>query len=145
MRPSVAIREAEKHGAAVAHENFRGLEIPAQEAGRAAEDRCGQSGYQCLAVQVGEHREENGGHRGDAGAQAVHMIEDAERSGDADNPEHRQRGVEQVADVTPQEDFENLRVNAGGQENARRERHSDEEFDLVMQPSAIVQETHGRD
>src|SRR5580698_3272035 len=73
------------------------------------------------------------------------MIEDAERSSDADNPEHRQRGIEQVADVTPQEDFEDLGVNAGGQENARRERHSDEELDLVMQPSAIVQETHGGD
>ena len=47
--------------------------------------------------------------------------------------------------MTPQEKFENLCVNAAGEENARRERHGDEEFDLVMQPSAIIQEPDGGD
>ena len=82
-------QEAEEHRAAVAHEDFGGLEIPAEEAGGAAEDRRGQRGDQCLAVEVGEHGEKDRCHGGDAGAETVHVVEDAEGSGDADDPERR--------------------------------------------------------
>src|SRR5882724_1251237 len=72
----------EKHGAAIAHENLRRLEIPAEKPSGGAENGGSKSGDQCLAVQVGEHRKENGGHGRDTCAQAIHVIEDAERGGD---------------------------------------------------------------
>src|SRR6266704_5593608 len=59
-------QETKKHGAAIAHEDFCGLEIPAQKSGRCAQDGSGQRGDQSLSVQVGKQRKKNGSHRRDS-------------------------------------------------------------------------------
>ena len=107
-------QKAEKHRAAIAHENFRGLEIPSKEAGCTAENGGRQSCDQRLAVKVREHGEENRRHRRDAGAQAIHVIQDAEGCGDAHDPENGECRVQQIADVSLEEKLEHLRVNAAG-------------------------------
>src|SRR5882762_5343946 len=45
-------QESQEHRAAIAHENFRRFEIPAEKASSGAEYGSGQYGYQCLAVEV---------------------------------------------------------------------------------------------
>src|SRR6266700_3359424 len=61
-------QETKKHGAAIAHEDLCGLEIPAQKSGCRAQHGGGQRSDQSLSVQVGKQREKNGSHRRDSGA-----------------------------------------------------------------------------
>ncbi len=86
-------QEAKKHRAAVSHENFGGLEIPAQKSGGGAQNRGGHGADQQLPAFQSEDGEEQRSDGGDARAQAVHVIENAEGRRDADDPDERQRGV----------------------------------------------------
>src|SRR5262249_26952771 len=128
------------HCAAVTHEDFGGLEIPTEEAGGASENRRGQSRDERLTVEVRDHREEDRSHRGDAGAQAVHVIENAERCGDADDPKYSEDSVECIARASRDESLEYLGVNSAGKKNPGREGHRDEELNLMMQPAFVVEE-----
>ena len=56
----------------------------------AAPKNCGgQRGHESLTVQISDYGEGYGSHRGYSGAEAVHVIENAEGSGDAYDPDHR--------------------------------------------------------
>ena len=138
-------QEAEEHGAAVAHEDFCGLEIVAEEAGGAAENRGGQRGDERLTVEIREHGEKDRCHGGDASAETVHVVEDAEGSSDADDPEDGECSVEQICDVSVNENLKNLGVDSAGEKNSGGERHGKKQFDLVMQPAFVVEETDGGD
>src|SRR5580693_4445611 len=138
-------QEAEKHRAAIAHENFGGLEVPAQEAGGGAQDGSGQRGHEGLAVEVRKYCEEDGGHGSDTGAEPVHVIEDAEGGGDSNDPDDGERGVQPVAEAAANEQAEYLGVNAADEKNHGGERHAGKKLYLMMQPAAVVQKTDNRD
>ena len=89
-------------------------------------------------MQGREKGEEERGHGGDAGAEAVHVIENAERGGDAGDPEDRERGVGKIASGSRPEHGKDLRVNARSQQDASGDGHGHEEFYLVMQQAAII-------
>src|ERR1700722_7689861 len=134
-------QETEEHRAAIAHENLSGFEIPAEETGGGAQDGSCQRGHQGLAVEVSEHGEENGSHGSDTGAEPVHVIEDAERSGDADDPDDGESGVHPIAEAAAKDQAEDLRVNAAEEKNHSSQGHGGKKFYLVMQPAAVVEET----
>ena len=94
-----------------------------------------------LAVGVRRNGEEAGGHRGDAGAEAVHVIENAERGGDADDPQNREAPIENQSANSGNELRKKLRANAGSDQENGGERHADEKFYLVMQQAAVVEES----
>src|SRR6266481_9171603 len=131
----------EKHGAAIAHENFRRLEIPAEKPSGSAENGGSKSGDQRLAVQVGEHGKENGGHGRDTCAQAIHVIEDAERGGDSHDPNDSEDGVQKISTASANEYAENLRADSADQKNRGGEWHACKEFNLMMEQSAVVEDT----
>jgi hypothetical protein len=97
---------------------------PVLEAGSAAEDGCREGSDQCLTTQIGKQGKENGGHRGNTGAEPIHMIQNAERSGDSHHPQKRQPGIQPVPCLAPHQHAEYLRVNPGNQEKDRRQRHA---------------------
>src|SRR5271157_1117153 len=138
-------QKSQEHRAAIAHENLGRLEIPAQETSRRTQDRRCKRGDKCLAVQVSDEGEENGGHGGDAGAQAIHVIQNAEGGGDADDPKNSKRRVEPLACMATEQHAEDLSVDAAGQKNHSGQRHAYKEFDLVMQPTTVIQKTNDGD
>ena len=140
FQPERGHQETEEHRAAVAHKNFRGIEIPAQKTKRGAQRGGGKSGNHGLPVGVRRNGEESGGDRGDAGAQAVHVIKNAERGGDADDPQNREAPIEKQTDGAGKELRKKLRANAGSDQENSSERHADEKFYLVMQQAAVVEE-----
>ena len=71
-------QEAEKHRATITHEDFCGLEIPAQESGGGSQDRGGHGADQKLSALERENGEEQRRHRRDSGAQSVHVVQNAE-------------------------------------------------------------------
>src|SRR5580704_8660241 len=137
FQPERGHQETEEHGAAVAHKNFRGIEIPAQKTKRGAERGGGKSGNHGLTVGVRRNGEEPGG---DGGAQAVHVIENAERGGDADDPQNREAPIEKQTNGAGKELRKKLRANAGSDQENGGERHADEKFYLVVQQAAVVEE-----
>ncbi len=145
LQPQSGHQEAEKHRAAIAHENLRGLEIPAQKPGGGAQNGGGQRGNQRLAVQISEHGEKNRSHGGDAGAQAVHMIQNAERGGNAYDPNYRESDVQKIAAAPAQQHAENLRANSAGQQYGGCQRHAHKQFNLVMEQAAVVEDADSRD
>src|SRR5579862_1239261 len=92
----------------------------------------------------GGYREERGCHGGDAGAQAVHVIEDAESGGDSDDPKDGETAVEDRAWLSGNKYREKLSVDSGRQEETRSGRHANEELHLVMQHAAVVEQADGR-
>src|ERR1700722_1073239 len=137
-------QETEEHGAAVAHEDFGRLEIPAQEAGGAAQNCCGEGRDQCLTVEVRDHRKKDRSHCCDARAQAVHVIEDAEGCGDADDPKDGKDRVKRISRASGNESLKYLSVNSAGEKNSGSEGHRDEQFDLMMQPALVIEEADRR-
>src|ERR1700728_3534293 len=71
-------QESEEHGATIAHENFRRIEIPDQETESGAESGGRQRADHRLPIERGRQREDAGGYGGDAGAEPVHVVENAE-------------------------------------------------------------------
>src|ERR1700733_9518737 len=71
-------QESEEHGAAIAHENFRGIKVPDQETESGAESGGRQRADHRLPIERRGQSEEAGSYGGDAGAEAVHMVENAE-------------------------------------------------------------------
>lgn len=136
-------QESEEHGAAIAHENFGRLEIPTKKTGRRAEDGGRERGDESLAIQIGEQCEENRGGGRNAGAQTVHVVEDAEGGGDADDEEDCEKSVKDVAGAAAEKDFKNLRVNASRKQNTCGERHAEEKFDLMMKQATIIENADG--
>ena len=96
-------------------------------------------------MQVGDEGEGYGSDGGDAGAEAVHVVEDAEGSGDAYDPDDGEDAVENVADPSADEDAENLGVDAAEKQNRGSQGHAEEEFYLMVQPAAIVEDTYRGD
>src|SRR5580658_753030 len=111
LQPECSHQESEEHRPAVAHENLGGFEVPAQKPRSSAEDGGRQCGDQGLAVQVGKQGEENGGHGSDAGAKAVHVVENAEGGRNANDEKDSKDCIQNVASTSAQEHFKNLRVN----------------------------------
>src|SRR5215831_20525939 len=117
-------QESQKHRATITHENFGGLKVPAQESCGCSKNRRRKHSDQRLSVQVGKKGEEHGSHRSNAGAQAVHVIENAERGGNANNPKDRQSKVQKLAAAATHEQAENLSTNAGKKQNSGGNRHA---------------------
>src|SRR5215469_5620588 len=105
--------EAQKHGPAIAHENFRGIEVPAQKPESSTERGGTENADERLTAQNRRKREECGRNSGNARAQAVHMIQNAEGSRDANDPEDGQGNVENSAGWTGDQLREQVRSNAG--------------------------------
>src|SRR5215472_8110011 len=70
-------QESQEHRAAITHENPGRLEIPAQKSGSGPENSRRQDGDQNLSVHIRQQGKKDRGHRRHAGAQSVHVIEDA--------------------------------------------------------------------
>ena len=45
--------------------------------------------------------------------------------------------------LSPQQHAEHLSPNPGNQQKDRRQRHTDEQFHLMMQPAAVIQNSDG--
>ena len=133
-------QETEKHRAAIAHENFGGIEIPAQETERGAESGSAEGADESLTAHRGGNGEEAGGDGGDAGAEAVHVIENAEGGGDADDPDDGEAPIEREAGDAGNELRKKLRADAGSDQENGGDRHADEEFDLMVEQAAVVKE-----
>ena len=85
----------------------------------------------------------NSGRNGrDAGAQPVHVVENTERSGDADHPNDRQAAVQDDSCIPGNKLGKKLRANSRSQQQQRRDRHTDEQLHLMMQQSAVVEKSH---
>ena len=73
------------------------------------------------------------------------MIEDAEGSRNPDDPDNREGRVQKIPALSAQEHTENLGANSANQQDRRRQGHAQEEFDLVMEQPAIVEDADSRD
>ena len=69
-----ADRAAQEEGAGVAHEDLRRVEVVAEEAQEAADQRGGEDGQLRLLDADGRHQEEDHDRDGDAGGQAVDAV-----------------------------------------------------------------------
>jgi hypothetical protein len=138
-------QESQEHCAAVTHENLGRFEIPAEKSSSRAENCRGKDGYQRLAIEVCQQGKERRSHRCYSGAQAIHVIQDAKRRSDTDDPNQRERDVQQIPGKSADQGAEDLGPNAAEQQNSGRRRHADEEFHLVMEPAAVVQNSNCRD
>lgn len=135
--------EAQEHGPAVAHEDPGRVEVPAQEAQGGAQDGCRQGAHQHLAAEGGEEQEKGRGYGRHAGAEAVHVVQDAEGGGDADDPEEGESGGEgERGGEGEGESVENSDADAGGDEDEGGEGHGDHEFHLGMQEAPVVEGAH---
>jgi hypothetical protein len=87
-------KEPDEHRAAVTHEDRGRVRVVHQE----SHERGGEDGEQesvgRLPIAHEAGREEGGGDRGDARRQPVHVVEQVDRIGDADQPDERDRHVE---------------------------------------------------
>src|SRR5271156_4271060 len=145
FQPERGHQKTEEHRAAVTHKNFRRIEIPAQKSERGAERGRGESRDHGLPVGIRRNGEEARGHRGDAGAQAVHVIENAKRGRDADDPQNGEAPIESQSANSENELRKKLRANAGSDQENGGERHGGEKFYLVMQQPAVVKEADNGD
>ena len=93
-----------------------------------------------LTVHGGGNGEEARSHGGDAGAETVHVVENAEGGGDADNPDDGEAPIEDEAGDAGNELRKELRADAGRDQENRGDGHADEEFHLVMEQAAVVEE-----
>ena len=73
------------------------------------------------------------------------MIQDAERSGDADDPHDGERDVQQVPGGPPTRVLKTCARMPLSSRIPAASRHADEEFHLVMKPAAIVQNSNRGD
>ena len=121
-----------------------GIEIPAQEAERRAECCCTERAHERLAVHPRGNREEGRGHSRDSRAEAVHMVQDAERRGDSDDPDDCKPYIENSAQIAAKKVREKLRPNSGRHQEQRRGGHPDKKLHLMMEQAAIVQEADSR-
>src|ERR1700722_8091615 len=138
-------QESQEHGTAIAHENLGGLEVPAQKASCCTKNRSRQSRHQRLPIQVGEQGEEDGSGSRHPGAKTVHVVQDAERGGNPYDEKNRQNGIQKVARSSAQKNFKNLGVNAGNQQDASSQWHREKQFDLMVQPASIIENTNRSD
>jgi hypothetical protein len=88
--------EAQKEAAGVAHVDRGRVEVVAQKPQRAAGDGDGQRCHQELAVDRGDDKERDGGDRGHAAGQPVHVVQQVEGVGDAGDPHHRHGDVRRL-------------------------------------------------
>jgi hypothetical protein len=80
-----------------------------------------------------------------AGAQAVHVIEDAERGRDSHDPGNRQSGVQKIPAAPAYKHAENLCANSANQQYRGCQRHAHKQFDLMMEQSSVVKNADTRD
>ena len=64
------------------------IEVVAKKAQGGAQQRRRHAGHQELPVGDGQEKEEGGGHGGDAGGEAIHVVQEVHGVGDAHHPEH---------------------------------------------------------
>src|SRR5579863_2393054 len=131
--------ESQEHRAAVTHENLRRFEVPTKETCRGTEDSSRERGDQSLSIQVSKEGEENGGDGGYTGAQAIHVVENAEGGGNANNKKNSQECIENVAGSPGQNNFKNLCMNPGEQQNTGGQRHAKKQLDLMVQQTAVIE------
>ena len=137
--------ESQEHRPAIAHENFGGIEIPAQKTERGAERSSAERADESLTVHGGGNGEEAGGDGGDAGAEPVHVIENAEGGGDADHPHDGEAPIKHQAGDAGNELRKKLRAYTRSDQKNRGDGHADEKFHLVVEQAAVVQEPDDRE
>src|SRR5580700_6385728 len=145
LQPQRGHQESQEHGTAIAHENFGWLEVPAQKTRCCTKNSGRQSRHQRLPIQVSEQGEEDGGGGRHPCAKTVHVVQDAERGGNPYDEKNRQNGIQNVARSSAKKNFEKLRVNAGNQQDASSQWHGEEQFDLMVEPPSVVENTHRSD
>ena len=74
------------------------------------------------------------------GAEAVHVVKNAERGRNPHHPDDREAPVEDQSGHAGHELRKKLRANAGSDQENRGKRHADEEFHLMMEQAAVVEE-----
>src|ERR1043166_549645 len=89
FNPSVAIRKPRNIAPPSPIKIFAGLKFQRKKSGGGAKYRRRQNGHQCLTAQICQQSEKSGCHRRNARAQSVHVIQNAERGGDAHDPDDR--------------------------------------------------------
>ena len=114
FRPSVAIRKPRNIAPPSPMKIFAGLKFQRRKPSAAPKVATPRVRTSSLAVHAGGNCEERGGHGRDAGAKAVHVVENAERGGDADDPDDGEADVEDSANGAGKKCREKLRANAGG-------------------------------
>ena len=140
FKPSVAIRKPRNIAPPSPMKILAGLKFQRRNPSAAPSVAAPSVLNQHLPVQAGGNGEKSGGDRGDAGAEAVHVVENAERRGDAHDPDHREAAIENDAGDPGNELRKNLRADSGSEQEQRRDGHADEQLDLMMQQAAVVQE-----
>ena len=140
FRPSVAIRNPRNIAPPSPMKIFAGLKFQRRKSERGAQRGGAQRADQRLPVEAGGEREKTRGHGGDAGAQAVHVVENAERSGDAHDPDDGEAAVENDARAAGDKFRKKLGADSGGEQEQRGNGHADEKLHLVVQQAAIVEQ-----
>jgi len=138
-------QKTEEHRAAIAHEDFGRIEIPAQEAQRGAKHGRAEGANEHLPVEAGRQSEEARRDGRNAGAETVHVIENAEGRGDADDPEDREAAVEHRTCRAGNELREKLSADSGRQQKQRGDGHADEKLHLMVKQASVVEESDGGD
>ena len=140
FRPSVAIRNPRNIAPPSPMKIFAGLKFQRRnpsEAPSAAAPRVRTSVCPFMAAEMVKKRR---GHRGDPGAEAVHVVKNAERGRDPHHPDDREAPVEDQSGHAGHELRKKLRADAGSDQENRGKRHADEEFHLMMEQPAVVEE-----
>ena len=70
---------------------------------------------------------------------AIHIIQDAERSGDGRDPENGQDGIRDGAKAPGKERRKNLRAGSRREHDQAGYRKAQEEFHLVMQKAPVIE------
>ncbi len=143
--PSVAIRNPRNIAPPSPIKIFAGLKFQRRKSKRGAQSRGGESGNQRLPVHARRNGEETRGDGGDSGAKAVHVIENAESGGDADDPHNGEAPIENQSAAPGM----NCEKSCARMPEAIRkiagERHANEKFYLVMQQPAVIEEADERE
>jgi len=78
--------ETEDHGTAVAHEDGGGWEVEEEEPKGTAHEKEEEGADEPLPVKDGGDEEHGGADEGDAGGEAIHVVEEVEGVGESDDP-----------------------------------------------------------
>jgi hypothetical protein len=83
-----------------------------------------------------------GGH---TGAKAVHVVQDAEGGSNPDDEKNGEDRVQNVTRTSAKEKFKYLCVNSSNQQDAGGKRHSNEKFNLMVQPAPVIENPYNSD
>ncbi len=128
--------ESKKQAAGVAHEDLGRREIARQESADGADERHGDERARQVALPDEEEQPERRRHDGDRARQPVHVVEEVERVGDADDPEQREQHVGERKAGEPEGEPE--------EEQDAAEQELGQQLGLRTQAAHVVDETDQR-